>query len=228
MLSLNVFYDAPEQLEQLVTARFGSQTLRLESCAGAPGPRAPSRRAWAMASSEADEIKAGLERVRKREEDLDGCEALLVAKEYDVDQAALKRQLKDLEAERLEAIATGKHGRASAAASGSPQPPISDVADDDERSEDCRGHVEPGFDSSEVTRLDYVAKNLFQTHGKDAVIKIINGLRETFPSNITLTDLQGIGGEDLVKILVQIAAGNYVEAAALSEMIARGTRECEE
>ena len=181
-----------------------------------------------MASSEADEIKARLERVRKREEDLDGCEALLVAKEYDVDQAALKRQLKDLEAERLEAIATGKHGRASAAASGSPQPPISDAADDDESSKDCPGQVEPSFDSSEVDRLDCVAKCLFKTHGKDAVIKIINGLRETFASNITLTDLQGIGGEDLVKILVQIAADNYVEAAALSEMIARGTREWEE
>ena len=73
-----------------------------------------------------------------------------------------------------------------------------------------------------------MAKCLFKTHGKDAVIKIINGLRETFASNITLTDLQGIGGEDLVKILVQIAADNDVEAADLSEMIARGTRECEE
>ena len=78
-----------------------------------------------MASSESDEIKARLERVRKREEDLDGRLALLVAKEHDVDQAALERQLKDLEAERRKAIATGKHGRASAAASGSPQPPIS-------------------------------------------------------------------------------------------------------
>ena len=43
-----------------------------------------------------------------------------------------------------------------------------------------------------------------------------------------MTDLHGIGGEDLVKILVQIAADNDVEAADLSEMIARGTRECEE
>ena len=42
--------------------------------------------------------------MRKREEDLDGRLALLVAKEHDVDQAALERQLKDLEAERLEAI----------------------------------------------------------------------------------------------------------------------------
>ena len=177
-----------------------------------------------MRSSEADEIEARLERVRKREEDLDGRLALLVAKEHDVDQAALERQLKDLEAERLEAIATGKHGRASAAASGSPQPPISDAADDDESSEDCRGHVEPGFDSSEVTRLDYVAQNL----GKDAVIKIINGLRDTFASNITPTDLQDMGREYLVKILVHIAAGNCVGAADLSEMHARGTRECEE
>ena len=53
VLSLSVFHDAPEQLEQSVTARFDSQTLRLESCAGAPGPRAPSRRAWAMHTSEA-------------------------------------------------------------------------------------------------------------------------------------------------------------------------------
>ena len=177
-----------------------------------------------MASSEAGEIEARLERVRKQEEDLDGRLALLVAKEHDVDQAALERQLKYLEAERLEAIATGKHGRASAAASGSPQPPISDAADDDKSSEDCRGHVEPGFDSSEVTRLDYVAQNL----GKDAVIKLINALSNTFALNITPTDLQDMGGEDLVKILVQIAAGNCVGAADLSEMHARGTRECEE
>ena len=181
-----------------------------------------------MASSEAGEIKARLECLRKREEDLDGRLALLVAKEHDLDQAALERQLKYLEAERREAIATGKHGRASAAASGSPQPPISDAAGDDESSKDCPGQVEPSFDSSEVDRLDCVAKCLFKTHGKDAVIKIINGLRETFASNITPTDLQDMGGEDLVKILVQIAADNYVEAAALSEMIARGTRECEE
>ena len=36
-----------------------------------------------------------------------------------------------------------------------------------------------------------------------------------------MTDLHGIGGEDLVKILVQIAADNDVEAADLSEMICR-------
>ena len=181
-----------------------------------------------MRSSEADEIEARLARARKLEEDLDARLALVIAKEDDLDQAKQERQLKDLEAERREAIATGKHGRASAAASGSPQPPISDAAGDDESSKDCPGQVEPSFDSSEVDRLDCVAKFLFKTHGKDAVIKIINGLRETFPSNSTLTDLQGIGGEDLVNILVQIAADNYVEAAALSEMIARGTRECEE
>ena len=98
-----------------------------------------------MASSEADEIKARLERVRKREEDLDGRLALLVAKEHDVDQAALERQLKDVEAERRKAIATGKHGRASAAASGSAAPPNSGA--EDERSEDSRGQVEPSFDS---------------------------------------------------------------------------------
>ena len=212
-----------------------------------------------MRSLEADEIEARLARTRKLEDDLDARLALVIAR-----QQERQGVIKDLEAERREAIATGKHGRASditadghewlpeedllepleevqrmqdedgqewfasAAASGSPQPPISDAAGDDESSKDCPGQVEPSFDSSEVDRLDCVAKCLFKTHGKDAVIKIINGLRETFPSNITLTDLQGIGGEYLVKILVQIAAGNYVEAAALSEMIARGTRECEE
>lgn len=181
-----------------------------------------------MRSSNVDEIEARLARARKLEEDLDARLALVIAKADDLDPAGQERQLKNLEAERREAIATGKHGRASAAASGSPQPPISDAADDDESSEDCPGQLEPSFDSSEVDRLDCVAKCLFNTHGKDAVIKIINGLRETFPSNITLTDLQGIGGEYLVKILVQISADNYVEAAALSEMIARGTRECEE
>ena len=176
-----------------------------------------------MRPLEAEEIEARSARADKLEEDLDARLAPVVARQQE-------RQcvIKDLEAERREAIATGKHGRASAAASGSPQPPISDAAGDDESSKDCPGQVEPSFDSSEVDRLDCVAKCLFKTHGKDAVIKIINGLRETFPSNITLTDLQGIGGEDLVKILVEIAAGNYVEAAALSEMIARGTRECEE
>ena len=171
-----------------------------------------------MASSEAGEIEARLERVRKQEEDLDGRLALLVAKEHDVDQAALERQLKDVEAERRKAIATGKHGRASAAASGSPQPPISDAADDDES-----GQVERGkrtkTHSSEVDRLDCVANCLFKRHGKDAVIKIINWLRETFASNITLTDAHG--HQDLVKILVQIAADNDVEAADLSEMICR-------
>ena len=181
-----------------------------------------------MRSSNADEIEARLARARKLEEDLDARLALVIAKADDLDQAEQERQLKDLEAERREAIATGNHGRASAAASGSPQPPISDAADDDESSEDCPGQVEPSFDSSEVDRLDCVATCMFKTHGKDAVINIMNGLRETFPSNITLTDLQGIGGEYLVKILVQIAADNYVEAAGSSDMIARGSRECEE
>ena len=181
-----------------------------------------------MRSSEADEIEARLARARKLEEDLDARLALVIAKADDLDQAEQERQLKDLEAERREAIATGKHGRASAAASGSPQPPISDAAGDDESSKDCPGQVEPSFDSSEVDRLDCVAKCLFKTHGKDAVIKIINGLRETFASNITPTDLQDMGGEDLIKILVQIAAENCVGAADLSEMHARGTRECEE
>ena len=181
-----------------------------------------------MASSEAGEIEARLERVRKQEEDLDGRLALLVAKEHDVDQAALERQLKDLEAERRKAIATGKHGRASAAASGSPQPPISDAADDDKSSEDCRGHVEPGFDSSEVTRPECVERDLLREHGKDAVIMITNKLREAFAPNITLTELQDIGGEDLIIILVQIAAENGVEPPSLLEMSADAIRACEE
>ena len=128
-----------------------------------------------MRSSEADEIEARLACARKLEEDLDARLALVIAR-----QQERQGVIKDFEAERREAIATGKHGRASAAASGSPQPPISDAAGDDESSKDCPGQVEPSFDSSEVDRLDCVAKCLFKTHGKDAVIKIINGLRETF------------------------------------------------
>ena len=147
-----------------------------------------------MRSSENDGIDAREhleQRVRKLEEDLDACVARVLALEADLEQAAQWRQSEDLEAERREAIATGKHGRASAAASGSPQSPISDAADDDESSEDCPVQVEPSFGSSEVDRLDCVAKYLFKMHGKDAVIKIINWLRETSASNITLTDLQG-------------------------------------
>ena len=65
----------------------------------------------------------------------------------------------------------GQEWFASAAASGSPQPPISDAADDDES-----GQVERGkrtkTHSSEVDRLECVANSLFKRHGKDAVIKI--------------------------------------------------------
>ena len=50
-------------------------------------------------------------------------------------------------------------------------------------------------------------------------------MRETFASNITLTDLQGIGGEDLVNTLVDMAAEYVVEPSVLSEMIARVTRD---
>ena len=196
-------------LHDLVLRHFGSSLVR-----------ALQGRVHPLGMRSSEEIEA---RLRKREEDLDARLALVIAR-----QQERQGVIKDLEAERREAIATGKHGRASAAASGSPQPPISDAAGDDESSKDCPGQVEPSFDSSEVDRLDCVAKCLFKTHGKDAVIKLINALRDTFASNITPTDLQDMGGEDLVKILVQIAADNYVEAAALSEMIARGTRECEE
>ena len=42
-------------------------------------------------------------------------------------------------------------------------PPISDAAD--ESSGDSRGQVEPSFDSSEVTRLEVVARDLLRAHG---------------------------------------------------------------
>ena len=105
------------------------------------------------------------------------------------------------------------------------QPPISEKAGGPRG--DHPRDVIPGH-GSEVTRLECVARDLLREHGKDAVIMMINRLREAFAPNITLTELQDIGGEDLVKTLVQIAAENRVEAAALSEMNARGTRECEE
>ena len=117
----------------------------------------------------------------------------------------------------------GKHGRASAAASGSAAPPNSGA--EDESSEDSPGQVEPSFDSSEVTRLEFVARDLLRAHGEDAVIMIINRLREASALNITLTELQNIGGEHLVNTLVAIAAEHRVEPPALSEMIARVTRD---
>ena len=79
----------------------------------------------------------------------------------------------------------------------------------------------------ELESLECVARDLLCEHGKDVVIVIINRLREVFPRNITL-NLHDIGEEDLVITLVQIAAENCVGAADLSEMHARGTRECEE
>ena len=91
-----------------------------------------------MRSLAADELEARAVGARKLEEDLDARLALVIAR-----QQERQGVIKDLEAERREAIATGKHGRASAAASGSPQPPISDAADDDES-----GQVEPSFDLS--------------------------------------------------------------------------------
>ena len=88
------------------------------------------------------------------------------------------------------------------------------------------GQVEPSFDSSEVTSVELVANDLLRAHGKDAVIMIINRLREAFTPNITLTELQEFGGEDLVNTLVQIAAENGVEPPALSEMSTCVTRSC--
>ena len=86
------------------------------------------------------------------------------------------------------------------------------------------GQVEPSFDSSEVTSVELVANDLLRAHGKDAVIMIINRLREASALNITLTELQNIGGEDLVNALVQIATEFGVEPPELSEMIAQVIR----
>ena len=81
---------------------------------------------------EDDAIAAREQRLREREAARDAREARLRALEADLDEL-------DLEAvrQRSEAIAAGKHGRASAAASGSAAPPNSGA--EDERSEDSRG-----------------------------------------------------------------------------------------
>ena len=79
----------------------------------------------------------------------------------------------------------------------------------------------------ELESLECVARDLLCEHGKDMVIVIINKLREVFPRNITLTNLHDIGGEDLVIILVQIAAENGVEPPSLLEMSADAIRACE-
>ena len=224
VLSLNVFfYDAPEHLEQSVTTLFDSLTFRLESCAGAPGPRAPSRRAYAMSSSKRaddeleDEIKSRQQRLREQHVALDERQARLDALEADLDKVAELRRLDeeeevaevrrakeeepDPERTRSEAVAAGNQPRLSAA--------------DNAR-------------STEVPRLQYVARDLLRAHGKDAVIMIINRLREAFAPNITLAELQDFGGEDLVNTLVQIAAENGVEPAELQDISARVTRSCEE
>ena len=87
--------------------------------------------------------------------------------------------------------------------------------------------VIPGH-SSEVTRLECVARDLLREHGKDAVFMITDRLREAFAPNITLTELQDIGGEDLIITLVQIAAENGVEPPSLLNMSADAVRACEE
>ena len=106
------------------------------------------------------------------------------------------------------------------------QPPISDAAV--ENSVVSWGHVGLSFDSSEATRLECVARYLLREHGKDAVFMITDRLREAFAPNITLTELQDIGGEDLIITLVQIAAENGVEPPSLLEMSADAIRACEE
>ena len=97
------------------------------------------------------------------------------------------------------------------------QPPIFDAAV--ENSVASRGQVEPSFDSSEATRLKCVARDLLREHGKDAVFMITDRLREAFAPNITLTELQDIGGEYLIITLVQIAAENGVEPPSLLNMV---------
>ena len=166
-------------------------------------------------------------RLRALEADLDDCalEADLDARETRL--RALEADLDELDLEavrqRSEAIAAGMHGRASAAASGSAAPPNSGA--EDERNEHSRGQVEPSFDSSKVTSVELVANDLLPAHGKDAVIMIINRLREASALNITVTELRNIGGEDLVNTLVQIATEFGVEPPELSEMIAQVIRD---
>ena len=78
-----------------------------------------------MRSLEAEEIEARSARADKLEEDLDARLALVIAR-----QQERQCEIKDLEAERREAIAAGKHGRASADERDEQQPPISDAADE--------------------------------------------------------------------------------------------------
>ena len=73
-----------------------------------------------------------------------------------------------------------------------------------------------------------MATDLLHAQGNEAVIIMINKLRESFAPTMTLTELQEFGGEDLVDALVLIAAENGVEPAELQEMSARMTRSCEE
>ena len=154
-----------------------------------------------MRSIEKDnEIKAREQHLRERQAALDEREALLLAKEADLDRVEELRRSEEEEEDLVaevrrseeEAIAAGKQPRASAAGNAW---------------------------STEVPRLQYVARELLRAHGKDMVIMIINRLREVFAPNITLTELQNIGGEHLVNTLVAIAAEHRVEPPALSEMI---------
>ena len=156
---------------------FDSQTLQLESCAGAPGLRAHSRKAWAVP---------------------------MMLRSQRASSACASGRLLWMPARRLLVLERelGIGGAIEA------QPPISDAAV--ENSVVSWGHVGLSFDSSEATRLECVARYLLREHGKDAVIMIINRLREAFAPNITLTELQDIGGEDLIITLVQIAAENGV------------------
>ena len=105
------------------------------------------------------------------------------------------------------------------------QPPISEVAGGPRG--DHPRDVIPGH-SSEATRLKCVARDLLREHGKDAVFMITDRLREAFAPNITLTELQDIGGEDLIITLVQLAAENGVEPPSLLEVSDDAIRACEE
>ena len=150
-----------------------------------------------------DEIEARQQLLLERQVALDAREARLLALEADMDRVD---ELLRLDEE--EVVAEVRRSKEE-----EPQP-------DRTRSEAVAAGKQP--------RLQYVARDLLHAHGKDAVIIIINKLREAFAPTMTLTELQEFGGEDLVDALVLIAAENGVEPAELQEMNARVIRSCEE
>ena len=164
-------------------------------------PRAPSRKAYAMSSSK----RAGDE----LEDEIEARQQLLLERQVALD--AREARLLALEADmdgREEVVAEVRRSKEE-----EPQP-------DRTRSEAVAAGKQP--------RLQYVARDLLHAHDKDAVIIIINKLREAFAPTMKLTELQEFGGESLVDALVQIAAESDVDPAELQEINARVTRSCEE